>query len=420
MTRKPRRRINWPGLIAIILSLFVIGYSLFAILNHFINQKEPVAVVETEKETPSQDPKPVQPTETNNEIKRVKVMANGDLLIHDLLYLSAYQADTDSYDFNSMFEKITPLLKQADLTMADFEGTISAEFPLGGYPIFNAPREIADAVKNAGYDIVSLANNHIVDSHSTGIDSTYHAFADLGLDVIGVNVLDDQPMLVKEVNGIKFAFLAYSYGFNGMDAVLTQEEYDRKLEPLNEANIEADIKKAEEVADVTIIYPHMGIEYLLEPTQEQIDLYHKMIDWGADVVFGNHPHVIEPTEVVQKDGLDKFILYSMGNFLSNQRLETVDNIWTERGVLMEVNFIQEGDNPVKIESLVPHPTWVYREFRDEYAGGLQTAQYYVLSTEDVINNRLDLQLDDATIQRIKTAHQEVIDLLNIPPLQGGQ
>ncbi|MCW1000600.1 CapA family protein, partial [Streptococcus anginosus] len=80
----------------------------------------------------------------------------------------------------------------------------------------------------------------------------------------------------------------------------------------------------------------------LQPNEEQKALYHKMINWGADLVFGGHPHVIQPSEVVNHNGENKFIIYSMGNFLSNQRIETVDNPWTERGVLMDVSLTKQG------------------------------------------------------------------------------
>lgn len=380
-----------------------------------VNEPQPDPTPEELQPDPVPEPEPKEP-------KRAKVMANGDILIHDLLYMSAYDAQTDSYDFNSQFEKIAPLLKSADLTIGNFEGSISDQFQYGGYPIFNAPKEIADAVKNAGYDVVSLANNHIVDSHGAGIDSTYHAFNDIGVNTIGVNMTAEQPILVKEVNGIRIAMLAYAYGFNGMEATLTQEEYDLKLEPIIESNIEADILAAEEIADITIVLPHMGVEYMMEPTQEQIDLYHKMIGWGADIVFGNHPHVVQPTEIVQKDGLDKFILYSMGNFLSNQRLETVSNIWTERGVLTEVNLVAQEDSPVMIESIVAHPTWVYKmPIEGKWVtNDLQAYQYHVLSTREVLAGQVDLNLDEDTLNRIQGAHDEVLEHLSISELTGGQ
>lgn len=106
--------------------------------------------------------------------------------------------------------------------------------------------------------------------------------------------------------------------------------------------IQKDLIRAEKEADITIVMPQMGTEYALEPTAEQKALYRKMIDWGADVVLGGHPHVVEPAETIVKDKEKKFIIYSMGNFISNQRLETVDDIWTERGVLMDITFEKKG------------------------------------------------------------------------------
>lgn len=368
---------------------------------------------------PEPDPEPEPEPQTK---KEAKIMAVGDVLIHDLLYFSAQDPNTGVYDFNSQFEMIQPLISSADLAIANYEGSISPDYPLGGYPMFNAPPEIADAVKNAGFDVVSLANNHITDSRSEGIDSTYHTFNDLGVTPFGVNIQEDQPMVVKEVNGIKVALLAYAYGFNGMEQTLTYQEQQMKLEPIIEENIQADITQAQELADIIIVYPHMGVEYMLEPTQQQVDLYHKIVDWGADIVFGNHPHVLQPTEIIQKDGLDKFIIYSMGNFLSNQRIETLDNAWTERGVVMEVNISQENDEPVRIESIVAHPTWVYREpIHTHLIGGVHVPhQYHVLSTSQALAGQLDLELTQAHLERIQTAHDEVLQHLNIGPLTGGQ
>ena len=111
---------------------------------------------------------------------------------------------------------------------------------------------------------------------------------------------DQAPLVIKEVNGIKVALLAYSYGFNGIEQSISQEDYNRYLSDLNEDKMKAEIERAEKEADITIIMPQMGVEYRLEPTEEQKALYHKMIDWGADIIFGGHPHVVEPSETVEK------------------------------------------------------------------------------------------------------------------------
>lgn len=114
-----------------------------------------------------------------------RIMAHGDLLYHDALYMSAQQAD-GSYDFSTNFTYVKPWIEQADLAIADFEGTISSEFPLAGYPLFNAPASVATAIKDAGYDVVDLAHNHILDSQLSGLISTAKTFTDLGVGTVGV------------------------------------------------------------------------------------------------------------------------------------------------------------------------------------------------------------------------------------------
>ena len=234
------------------------------------------------------------------------------------------------------------------------------------------------------------------------------------MSTIGTNMSEDQPILVKEVNGIKVAFLAYTFGFNGMEKTITKQEYDLKLEPLIEQSIQKDILEAEKIADMTVVYPHMGVEYVLAPTAQQKTLYHKMIDWGADIVLGNHPHVVQPTEIIEKDGQEKFILYSLGNFLSNQRLETVNNIWTERGLVLEITVARKLGNPIAIESIIAHPTWVYKESKNQvHSNQEELFTYHVLPTQHVLNGEIDLELNQETIERIQAAHNGVLDILDL-------
>lgn len=348
-------------------------------------------------------------------VQTARLVANGDILYHDILYTSAQKAD-GTYDFNPYFEYVKPWIKKADLAIGDYEGTISPEFPLAGYPLFNAPLETAQSMKDVGYDVVDLAHNHILDSHLSGAINTAKNFKDLGLTPIGFyeHSRAEEGITIKEVNGIKIALLAYTYGFNGMEATVTQEEYDRHLSDLNEENIKAELKKAEKLADVTVVMPQMGVEYALEPTQDQIDLYHKMIDWGADVVLGGHPHVIEPAETVKKDGEKKFIIYSMGNFLSNQRLETLDNIWTERGLLMDITFEKKADKTT-IKTVKAHPTMVWAWGKGTYAPeGYEYNNYRVLVLEDFIEGGKYRDILDSQMKaRVDTAYKEVNDLVNL-------
>lgn len=223
-----------------------------------------------------------------------RIMAHGDLLYHIPIYRTALKED-GSYDFHENFDYVKPWFKKADLVIGDFEGTISKDHYLAGYPLFNAPGEVMDAIKDAGYQVLDLAHNHILDSQLEGVISTADVIEKAGITPIGVyahEARDKAPLVIKEVNGIKVAFLAYSYGFNGIEEYISKEDYNNYLSDLNEDKMKAEIERAEKEADITVVMPQMGIEYQLEPTEEQKILYHKMIDWGADLIFGGHPHVV--------------------------------------------------------------------------------------------------------------------------------
>ena len=343
-----------------------------------------------------------------------RIMANGDLLYHDIIYISAKKSD-GTYDFHDNFEYVKPWLKQADLVLGDFEGTVNKDHYLAGYPLFNAPGEVMDAIKDAGYQVLDLAHNHILDSQIEGVVSTADAIEKAGMTPVGVYThesRDKAPLLIKEVNGIKVAILAYSYGFNGIEQSISQEDYNRYLSDLDEDKMKAEIERAEKEADITIIMPQMGVEYQIEPTEEQKKLYHKMIDWGADIIFGGHPHVVEPAETVEKEGDKKLIIYSMGNFISNQRIETMQDVenakWTERGVLMDVT-IKKKSGKTTIETAQAHPSWVSRTPKGGYSPeGYPLYLYQTYILEDFIEGgKYRSQLDEATKQRIDTAYQEM-------------
>ena len=358
--------------------------------------------------------------EQAEDVATARIMAHGDLLYHDVLYMSAKQPD-GSYDFRENFTYVKPWIEQADLAIADFEGTISSEFPLAGYPLFNAPPEVVTAIQEAGYDMVDLAHNHILDSQLSGLISTSKAFMDVGIGIVGVYPEGNRgtaPLQIREINGIKVAILAYTYGFNGMEGNLSQDEYDRYLSDLNLEKMQAEIEQAEKEADVTIVMPQMGVEYQLEPTQDQQILYRQMVEWGADLVFGGHPHVAEPAEIIEKDGQRKLIVYSMGNFISNQRIETMEGVsnaqWTERGVLMDV-VVEKKDGVTSIQTAQARPTWVSRVANGVYdENGYPFYRYQTYILEDFIEGGQHRhQLDEDTKARIDTAYQEMKDLMNL-------
>lgn len=399
------------GFVAILLLAVALSMGLVLLFESF----QGIPLTSQKKDTISQEVnKTNQNSKDQEEETSARIMAHGDLLYHDIIYMSAKKED-GSYDFHENFEYVTPWLKQADLAIGDFEGTINKDHYLAGYPLFNAPIQVMDAIKDAGYHVLDLAHNHVLDSQIEGVISTADAIEKAGMTPIGVYThesRDQAPLVIKEVNGIKVALLAYSYGFNGIEQSISQEDYNRYLSDLNEDKMKAEIERAEKEADITVIMPQMGVEYRIEPTEEQKVLYHKMIEWGADIIFGGHPHVVEPSETVEKDGEKKLIIYSMGNFISNQRIETmtgVDNAkWTERGVLMDVTVKKKGGKTT-IDTAKAHPTWVNRTPKGTFSPeGYPLYHYQTYILEDFIEGGSHRdQLDEATKERIDAAYKEM-------------
>lgn len=344
----------------------------------------------------------------NEETKTIRISANGDLLYHNTIYFGAKKSN--GYDFNENYKHIQPLISGMDLAIGDYEGTIVADRPLSGYPLFNAPQEVASALQNAGYDVMSIANNHILDYNIYGLLSTKKILEKHNMQVIGVSPQGHSRVQYRDVNGIKVALIAYTYGFNGLEVnVASNQKY--MLHDLDEDKIKQDLEEAEKNADITIAMPHMGDEYNIQPNAAQKQLYHKMINWGADIIFGNHTHVPQPAETIMKDGDKKFIIYSMGNLISNQRIETMYDImnhqWTERGVIVEANISKTGNQKAKLDKIIYHPTWVRRTPRKENPS---LFKYEVLLTENFINNRQDLS--DNEYKRVKATHDELLKHLN--------
>ena len=403
---------HWSNKTFIVVLLIVVAFSMALTL--LAQGIKGVPLWNSNATTVSQNSDSKEKNSVTEQETSARIMANGDLLYHDIIYISAKKAD-GTYDFHENFEYVKPWLKQADLVLGDFEGTVNKDHYLAGYPLFNAPGEVMDAIKDAGYQVLDLAHNHILDSQIEGVVSTADAIEKAGMTPVGVYThesRDKAPLVIKEVNGIKVAILAYSYGFNGIEQSISQEDYNRYLSDLDEDKMKAEIERAEKEADITIIMPQMGVEYQIEPTEEQKKLYHKMIDWGADIIFGGHPHVVEPAETVEKDGDKKLIIYSMGNFISNQRIETMQDVenakWTERGVLMDVT-IKKKSGKTTIETAKAHPSWVSRTPKGGYSPeGYPLYLYQTYILEDFIEGgKYRSQLDEATKERVDIAYKEM-------------
>lgn len=274
---------------------------------------EITAVSESSTETVSEEPEPVP------EIHSVTINAVGDNLIHTTIINAGKQSD-GTYNYDMLYENIKDELT-ADINIINQETVlVSDASKYSGYPTFGSPYAIGDAVINAGFNVVTHATNHSYDKGSSGVlDSV--SFWKSQENVLMTGIYESQEdydtISIKEVNGIKIAFLNYTYGLNGLSVPEDKQYYVNTL--YSEDKIVSDLQKANELADFVIVLPHWGTEYTYTPTEYQISWARVFVENGADLIIGAHPHVVEPMDIILgEDGKQVPCYYSLGNFTSCQ------------------------------------------------------------------------------------------------------
>jgi poly-gamma-glutamate capsule biosynthesis protein CapA/YwtB (metallophosphatase superfamily) len=287
------------------------------------------------------------------------VMFTGDIMGHDGQISSAYDDSTGTYSYDSVFKYISPLISAADIAIGNLEVTLGGK-PYKGYPAFSSPDELALACRDAGFDILTTANNHAADRGPKGIARTIRVLDSLNIKHTGTWT-DSQardtlsPLMITE-NGISLALLSYTYGTNGI--VVPPPEVVSYIDTIRIGN---DIKaSAERGADLVVVSVHWGTEYDTLPSSEQKQLAAAIFRSGADIIIGSHPHVIQPMIAsVDSTGLAEPVVWSMGNFVSNQRQRRRDG-----GSMICLELTKRGDQ-VFITEAGYILTWVYTPTENE-------------------------------------------------------
>ena len=316
--------------------------------------------------------------EEKENINTIEIAATGDILIHKEILETQYDSESDSYDFKNTLQYVKEYLSNADLTISNLEGTLSGieNYGFSGYPSFNAPDELAHAMKWAGIDVVNNMNNHSLDRDIRGFYRTREVLEDRGFDIIGTRSSEnDDRYIIKDVKGIKVGIISYSYtmtaegGVRGLNGIPISSEVYPLMNTFREDSLEEDFQNMKEEinkmksdgAEVIIFYMHWGDEYELEPNETQIEIAQFLANNGVDVIFATHPHSLQPIDVIKSDdGLhETSVIYSMGNFLSSQRTERIENPYTEDGVIVFVKINKNEDTgEIKVEYPTYIPTWV--------------------------------------------------------------
>lgn len=248
---------------------------------------------------------------------RITVAAVGDLLMHLPLVQSSRLPDGSGYDFTPIFAATAPLLRSADLAIANLETTLAgSDWPLSGYPSFNTPPELARDVRQIGIDVLTNANNHSMDYGRQGLLNTLDHLDRYGVIHTGAfrtPAERDRPVLVER-QGVKIGLLAYTYGTNGIPV-----PEPHLVNPLDPDLIKRDIAATRAAgADLISVSLHFGEEYQRHPNDSQQALVQELVAAGADLILGSHPHVLQPIEWVTAGHRRGLVIYSMGNFVSNQ------------------------------------------------------------------------------------------------------
>lgn len=336
--------------------------------------------------------------------RKAVIRSFGDIIIHEPLYKTAYDSAEKTFDFSPYFSMIKDSLSKADYTVGNVDG------PLGGkgsrgykfYPQFNTPPHLLYALKDCGVDMLTLANNHALDTYFDGLKRTIDNVEKVGIDHVGAYRTQeeyDTPKVV-DINGIKVGFTNYTVSTNNLENSSAKEATIYGLRTTRNSSPKKDITALRNAgAEFVVVYMHWGEEYERTVNNSQKDMARKLIAAGADMIIGGHPHVVQAIETVKakdSDGNTRsgLVVYSMGNFLSDQRSRYRDS-----GIIFEFTLVDDGSGVVTATSPRYVPVYVWRVKKGN------GYDYRVVACGETIENRPDSMSDDV-FKRVKQVWNE--------------
>ena len=329
----------------------------------------------------------------------IKMTVIGDIMCHNSQYKDAYNGST--YDFSYVFEDIKNYISSADIAVGNLETTFAGkERGYSNYPRFNSPEQLAYNLKDMGIDVLCTANNHSMDTNYSGVVSTLDFLDDAGISHMGTSrtAEEQNQILVKDVNGIKIAFLAFTYGTNGIP-VPSANSYCVNLIDKDLILEQLELAKSQE-PDLICVNMHWGLEYQNVQNSEQEDWADFLFENGVDVILGSHPHVLQPMEkrtVTLEDGTTKdcFVIYSLGNFISGQTKKN-----TRTSIILNINFTKDGETgKTTIGDVSYVPVYMYK------SSSGSTKRYKLLDITSSIaeyENGSDTSIGQSTYSTLKS------------------
>lgn len=358
----------------------------------------------------------------DSSVKNITISAIGDIMAHDDQLKAQFDKDTNTYSFDNNFKYVKPYISNSDLAIGNLETTLAGpKAKYSSFPKFNSPDELADAIKDSGVDIVSTINNHTYDRGSDGVYRTLDVLNSKDIEHVGTQKNDeDENFLIKDVDGVKLGITAYSYGqvygsttaLNGLNInyndlnnlnIFNSSYVDIAF---NEIKDTLDVMNNKE-SDLQVVILHWGDEYTRQPNEFQKELAKKLCDYGVDIIIGSHPHMVQPIEMIKSDENDNetLVIYSLGNFLSNQRNEILNKKYTEDGVIANIGINKNlNTGETKISNVEYIPTWV-----NKYNNKNGKLTYEIIP---LINEKQFSKIDNLPLDKAKKSYDNTTSIIS--------
>lgn len=310
--------------------------------------------------TSRRQPTPLQPAEAIVDTvpappETLTLLFAGDMMQHQPQFAAALRRNS-GYDYSGCFDAVRQQIEEADIAIANLETTLAGP-PYSGYPCFCAPDAFAEAIQQAGFDLLLTANNHSCDKRKKGICRTIEVLDSLHLPHLGTYAdsteRQQQYPYILEAKGYRIALLCYTYSTNGLPV-----PEPTVVNLIDTAQMEIDIRKARTMhPDAIIAFMHWGVEYTLKQTSHQIKMAEWLLSHGVTHIIGGHPHVVEPIELRTDSitGQRHLICYSLGNYVSHQT--PIDRTG---GLMVRLTLGRDSAGHCRVDSADYSFSWVSR------------------------------------------------------------
>ena len=355
----------------------------------------------------------------------LRITAVGDVMVHGPQLKAQYDEITGEYDFTNNFQYIRHYIMNADIALCNLETTLSGEEKkYSSYPRFNSPDSIINAIMDSGFDVVVTANNHTIDLGTHGVDRTLSILKEHGLQPLGTAESESEnKFIIQEINNIKVGMIAYTYetpkfsNKRTINALVIPSDTQNRINTFNYDELELSLNEMKDEinkmrslgAEVVIFYMHWGNEFQRQQNSFQEKIAYALSEYGADIILGSHPHVIQPIQLITSERTQKttLVVYSMGNILSNQRFEVLSNRYTEDGIIVNITLKKNLQNKgITFSEISYIPTWVYK-----YRNNGKNVFEIIPLNSDLDKDDLFSLKSEADIWRAKNSKKNTVELI---------